>query len=333
MLGSPVPGARFSLCRALSGMAAQHLSGFEERALRATAENFGIPYEQQNVHIPWSFFSHGMTVGAATEGGYPAGQVDVLGPRDVLHGLSTIIDAGAMVIPGLRNDAAIPIATTPPVAYVLPDEQGTATESTVKIAAAMLRQKAIGCTVDISHQLLKQAPATEPFVERLVLSAVSAKLDEQGFSGVGTDGQLAGLSTLSGVSTGTGTSFDFDEATSMLQVAAENGARDSEVAWIAPPAVRKLLQTRERDAGDGFLWENDRMADRRALASASIGTASLNCGPWPQAVLGSFCPGLEITLDPYGQFQQGIVRVRRLLSADLAVPSPGAFVKCDGDAS
>ena len=134
-----------------------------------------------------------------------------------------------------------------------------------------------------------------------------------------------------GLGTQTGTDLDWNGMTSMLKECTLAGARDSDVAVIASPEVRQLLQTRScgTDVG-GFIWSNDMVASRRAFASNEIGTSAMLVGPMSEIVLGLF-GDLVVEINPFGdnkqEYQRGIVGARVILSCDLAVTYPGVFIK------
>jgi len=54
LLGSPIPGDRFSLGAAIRGMASENIPGYERSVLQATAELAGENYDPQRVRVPWS---------------------------------------------------------------------------------------------------------------------------------------------------------------------------------------------------------------------------------------------------------------------------------------
>lgn len=106
------------------------------------------------------------------------------------------------------------------------------------------------------------------------------------------------------------------------------GATDANVAFVGTPAVRELLQQREAVATSGrFIWDGDRVANRRAYATPDAATASLIAGDFAQVLVGLWGPGLEFMVNPVQDFPKGICAARVMLTADCTVLQPGAFVK------
>jgi len=165
-------------------------------------------------------------------------------------------------------------------------------------------------------------------VRTILLTAIATLFDKQILQGSGSNGELTGLFNVSGVQTQSGTSIGLDGVTTMAQKSSEAGARDDQLGFISTPAVRQLLQKREKVSGNGgFVWESDTVADRRAFASNECPSASMICGPWPQVVVGVWGPGPTVEINPYAGFTQGIIGARVILSCDMAPVSAASFVK------
>ena len=109
---------------------------------------------------------------------------------------------------------------------------------------------------------------------------------------------------------------------------ANANARDEAIAFIATPTVRGLLEGRERGTnGDGFIWDNDRIASRPGYATTDMPAGTMVAGDWSDILLGIWGPGFELSFNPYEQtkFQQGIVQARMVVTLDVAVGHAGAF--------
>jgi hypothetical protein len=118
----------------------------------------------------------------------------------------------------------------------------------------------------------------------------------------------------------------------MKQLSSEAGARDEDLAFVATPAVRQLLEIREKATGNGgFVWQAGMVADRPAFASNDCPSASMVCGPWSEVVIGLFGPGVTLEINPNEEtkFKQGIIEARVVLDADMGVIRPSAFVKSE----
>jgi HK97 family phage major capsid protein len=331
LVGDPRPGDRFSISKLVRGMAGENVTGYERSVLEATAGLAGQKsLDQQRVTVPWGvLFQRDLAFGTGSSGGYLVG-TEVTNPTDILRGFSVVADAGITILPGLTASVAVPRVTTAPTTMVLADEQTAITESTAApvFGVSNLSPKNLGCYVEMSRSLLLQSQIAERYARTVLLGALGQFFDKQILQGVGSNGELLGLFNVSGLGTQAGTSISQSGVTSMAQKSSEAGVRDAELAFISTPAVRQLLQIREKASGNGgFVWQNDTVADRRAFASNECGSAAMVCGPWPRAIVGMWGPGPQIEVNPYAQFQAGIVGVRVLLSADWSPVFPGAFVK------
>lgn len=329
VLNDPRPGARFNLAGMLRGMAVESIPGYERRVLEAAAQNDGEPFDPQRVRVPWGLLARDLQVGTSSAGGYLVGS-DVLTPQDILRGFSVAADAGVTMIPGLTGNTSIPTTTTAPTGYVFASEAGTATESTPVTGQVALTPKTIGAYVELSRNLLLASPIAEAYARRVLLGAVGQVLDAQILQGAGSGGEMTGLFNLANVQVSTATTFDLAAFNECVKLSSEAGARDADLSFISTPAVRELLGNRENGTGggNGFLWSGGRVGNAMpGYASNDCPSASAIIGPWPQVVVGMWGAGPMIEVNPYAQFKSGIVGLRVLLSADMGVTYPAAFVK------
>lgn len=298
--------------------------------LEAAAQRAKKSFDPQRVELPWELLmTRDLTVGTSTSGGYLVGTAAAT-PLDILRGFSMTANAGLTFVSGLTGSLNVPRVITPPTTMALTDEQTQVTESTAAptFGVSGLTPKTLGAYVELSRQILLQSPNADSYARTIVLGALGQYFDKQILQGVGSNGELLGLFNATGLGTQVGTSFSQTAATTMVKVSGEAGVRDAELAFISTPSVRQTLQCREKASGNGgFIWQGDRMADRPAYASNECPSASAVCGPWPRAIVATWGPGLEFEVNPYAQFQAGIVGVRVLLSCDWSPVFPGAFVK------
>jgi len=198
------------------------------------------------------------------------------------------------------------------------------------LGQAVLAPKNLACFVEFSRLLAKQANA-ESFVRMVMLSTLGKFLDSQLLTGSGASGELQGLFNVAGVQTQSGTTLAHAGTTTMKKLTSEAGAVDEEIAFVSTPAVRQLLENREKATGNGgFVWDGGTVADRPAFASNECPTASMVCGPWPQVILGQWGPpGLIVEINPHDPagFKAGIIQARMILTADAGVIRPSAFIK------
>lgn len=320
----------FSLGRTIDGMTREALSGPDREFLERCALLGGQRgLDAQRIFLPWQVFTRALTVANAAQAGFLVG-TSVGTAADVLRGWSVAVSAGITYLDGLRENLTVPLVTTPPTTHALPTEITATTESTPLVGTSALTPKNLGCFVEFSRLLLMQANADE-FCRMVMLGALGQFLDKQLLQGTGASGELLGLFNVAGLQTQSGTTLGHAGVTTMKKLSAEAGARDEDLAFISTPAVRQLLEAREKATGNGgFVWQGGQVADRPAFASNDIPTASMISGPWPQVVVGQWGPpGITLELNPYEQtkFRAGIVQARMVLTVDMACIRPAAFVK------
>jgi len=327
---------RFSLARTILDMSAGALQGADRKLLETTATLAGVHFDLQRIYLPWSLLkSHDdldardLTVASAGSAGYLVATSNDAA-RDVLRGYSVTLSAGITAIDGLVGDLAVPRVTTSPTASAIPTEGTMITDSQPAFGQTVLTPKVLACYCEFSRLLAKQANA-ELVVRMVMLSALGMFLDKQILNGSGASGELTGLFNVTGLQTQTGTTLAQLGVTTMKKLSAEAGAVDRELAFVSTPAVRLLLENRERVAGGaGFVWDKSAVADLPAFASNECPAASMLVGPWPQVILGQWGPpGLTLEINPFDPtgFKQGVIQARMILTADAAVIRPAAFIK------
>jgi len=89
----------------------------------------------------------------------------------------------------------------------------------------------------------------------------------------------------------------------------------------------KLLSTRERASGSGFIWEDGEVADQPAFATTVVPSATMLRVYWPSVVLASRGRGLELAIDPYTAFKDGRITVRAIATVDVGATVPAAILK------
>jgi hypothetical protein len=114
----------------------------------------------------------------------------------------------------------------------------------------------------------------------------------------------------------------------MKQQCASANASDESIAFVTTPEVRELLENREAATGNGgFVWQDDRVADRPGYVTTDMPAATMVAGDWADIILALWGPGFELSFNPYEQskFIAGITTARVLVSMDVAVQHPASF--------
>ncbi len=319
----------FSLRRTVLAMADGSLGGGDRAVLdRFHGLSGGLgTLDPQRVFLPWALFRD-MTVASAASAGYLVA-TSVGGAADALRGWSVTASAGVTFVDNLAGNFAVPRVTTAPSAYAIATEATAITESTPVLGAVGLTTKNLACFVEFSRQLLLQSNV-DTFVRMVMLSALGKFLDAQILNGSGASGELTGILNTAGLQTQSGTTLGHSGTTTMKKLASEAGARDEDLAFVSTPAIRQTLESRETATGSGFVWQADAVAGRPAFASNECPAATMLVGPWPQVVIGQWGPpGITVELNPFEatNFRSGMIQARMVLSVDMGVIRPSAFVK------
>ena len=112
----------------------------------------------------------------------------------------------------------------------------------------------------------------------------------------------------------------------MKESCASANARDEAIAFITTPAIREILEARERGTnGDGFIWDGEQIASRPGYVTTDIPSATMVAGDWSELILALWGTGLEFSINPYATFPARIVGARVLVSCDVGIWHLGAF--------
>lgn len=317
------PAPRFSLARAVEQMATGGLkTGYEKEVASAAAMIVGATHDPSRILLPWSVFTRDLLV--SNTGQYLA-PVDNLGPLDALRPFSVAARLGITVLPGLAGNATIPKTSAHVTRYWLGTENSPVSATEPTIAQLALVPKTAGALVSVSRLLLLQGPATESYLRNELMRSIGMSIDSAIIAGTGAE-QPLGLVNTVGVGTTSGTSLSQSAVCEMLQEVAEANADDAAVSFLTTPAIRKLLQARERATGLGFIWDNGSVAGRPGNVSTAVPTATMLCVHWPSVILGLWGPGIEVQINPEDPtlFKTGAVQMRCLVSCDVGVANPAA---------
>lgn len=321
-------GRRFSIVRAVHAMSAEGgaglRSGYEAEVCQEAAQQAGQRHDPNRIVVPWHVMARTLTVGTATDGGYLVAG-DARGPAaDALFPFSTVVRAGAEVLPNLRSDINIPrFGTNVSAGWLV--ENGTATASTPVLAQIACAPKTCGAYTELSRQLLLQSDV-EAVIGRHLLGVVGAALDVAALAGTSADAsQPLGIRYAAGVSVGTGTSFANSNTMTMLKTVNDGNARSDRVAFHGAPTTRQTLGNRaENGTGSRFIWAAD-IAGHAAYVTGNAPANTLFCGDYANLWLPMWGVGPTIELNPYANFPAGVVGLRCFASADVAVVNPAAF--------
>jgi HK97 family phage major capsid protein len=267
-----------------------------------------------------------LTAASANQAGYLVATEtrDVI---DILRPFSVPARLGMTIETGLIDNQVIPKVTQQTTPQWQNTEAASVTPSTPTLSQIAATPKQVGVVVQYSRQLSLQANA-DVFVRNELLRTVGMTIDQAAIVGSGASGQPLGLLNTAGVQTQSGTTLNAGCST-MKQKSAEANAADERITFVSTPAVRALLEGRERSTGGGkFVWDADKVADRPAYVSTDMPAATMIAGDWSLIWLGLWGPGFVVEVNPFDPagFKSGMIQARIIVRCDVAVLHPSAFV-------
>jgi HK97 family phage major capsid protein len=315
-------GPRVNLARLVTDLAAGRTHGEDHEALQEFAHRAGVNFDPLRPFVPFA----ALRALTAAGNGELISAAEAHDPVDILRPWSVTARAGARIESGLVGDQSVPVVTGKAVPFWMTDEVTPGTPSDATVAERAMTPHTAGGLMNFSRRLSLQANA-EAFATRELLRTVGTAVDQAVIAGAGASGEPQGLIGTTGVQTETGTSLSHAGVLSMKRKVSAVDAPDESISYIGTPAVRELLEARERASGSGFVWDGDRVASRPAHVSTDVPAATLIAGAWDQIYVGLWGQGFVIEVNPHDPtaFKSGVVRARVLVSLDVAVVHPAAF--------
>jgi HK97 family phage major capsid protein len=329
---------RFSIVRAINAVINRDWTkaGFEAEASRAAAQRMGQVLNEHSFLVPVEVLTREMIVGSATSGGYLVGtDIQPQSFIDLLRNSSVVMRLGARTLGGLVGSVTIPTqAAAGSVAWL--GESGTATESNLTVGQKTLAPKTVGGYQQYSRQLMLQSSMdVESLINSDLAKQVALAVDTAALAGTSTNStQPLGIRYTSGLGTAnpaSGTAVVFaDFVKHQSTVAAANALFDS-FSYVCHPTIAGLLMAKPVFTyGDSGIWSGSlldgQIAGRRAMSSVQITSGTMLGGDFTQVVIGEWGPApVSIEVNPYANFQAGIVGIRAMYSCDVLVRYGAAF--------
>lgn len=248
---------------------------------------------------------------------------------DVLRNQSSVMQAGARMLPGLVGNVAIPKKTAASAAGWISTEGGAAGESEPTFGTVSLTPKNIGAFTDMTRQLILQStPAIEALVRDDLTQALALAIDKGALEGTGLSGQPTGILATSGVNKPTAFAAavpTFAEMVAMETAVAEDNALFGNLAYITDSATYGGLKTQRKDAGSGmFVLENGQANGYNVIRTQQATAGNVYFGNFADCMIGMW-GGLDLLVDPYTASNTGTVRVRALQTIDVALRNAVSF--------
>ena len=278
---------------------------------------------------PNGYLTRDTVVGTTTAGGYLVETIN-LSFIELLRNRTVAFRLGATVLSGLVGNVSIPKQTGAATAYWFATEEATLTESDPVFGQLAFSPHTVGGYTQISRLLLLQSsPDIEGIVNADLAAIVGIAVDAAVINGTGSSGQPHGIVGLTGVGTGTGATLGLAGLLTAQGTVGAANVVPVRGGWAAPFSVSELLRARNEFSNTysplwyGSIWDG-MMVGYPALASNQIPSGDMIFGDWAQVVVGEWGV-LEVEVNPYANFQAGVIGIRAIMTVDVQVRYPGAF--------
>ena len=328
---------RYSIFNAIRAVADKDWSkaGFELECTREIAKRLGVVQDPNKFYVPFEVqqrqvpMRRDLTAGTANAGGYVV-ETQNLSFIEILRNRSVAYRMGARRLSGLQGNVTIPRQTAAATAYWLSTEATTITESQQTFGQLSLTPKNVGAYTEISRQLMLQSsPDAEALVTADLGQVAALAIDSAVISGSGASGQPTGIVNTAGIDTGTAASIAFSHILGMQTAVAGANVMPAAGGFATTPTVAALLMQRVKFTStasplwEGNLWDGSMMGFP-AMSSLQMAAGTALFGDWQQVVVGEWGV-LQVEVNPYANFQAGIVGVRAIVTVDVGVRYAGAF--------
>lgn len=326
--------SQFSLFRAVRAVVDKNWNnaGFELEASRAVAQKLGRMPDPHKFYVPFEVqqAKRDLTVASASGGGYLVA-TENMSFIELMRNRSVVYNMGARRLAGLVGNVTVPKQTAAATAVWLSSESATATESAQTFGQMSLSPKTVGGYTEISRNLLLQSsPDAENIVKSDLATVCALAIDVGALRGAGSAGEPQGIVGTDGVGSVTGTSLAAAGILEFQSDVAGGNLLSGSCGYVTTPAVAALLMARPElpSTGTTRLWQGNMLEgslfNMRAMTSNQMSSATMLFGDFSQVIVGEWGV-LEIEVNPYANFQAGIVGVRALVSIDVGVRYGGAF--------
>ena len=342
---TPKQVEQFSLARAIRACADKDWKDaqFELECSREVAKRtnrapdplkFLVPFEVLQRQVAIQPIQRGMgrrdlTVGTVGDGGYLVG-TENMGFIEILRNRSVAFSMGVRRLSGLSGNVTVPRQTGAASPIWLANEASTATESKQAFTQMALTPKTVAAYTEISRLLLLQSsPSVEGIVTDDLAAVVAIAADLSVLNGSGAAGQPTGIIQTAGIGSVTGTSIDYAKTLEFQTDIAASNVKPVSGGYVTTPLVAAIMMGRVKFANtatplwDGNIWDGT-VCGFPGMSSNQMPSGALLFGDWQEVVVGEWGV-LEVEVNPYANFQAGIIGVRAMYSLDVGVRRPFAF--------
>jgi HK97 family phage major capsid protein len=342
---------RYSLMNAIRAVADRNWAnaGFELECSQEIAKRLSMVTDANKFYVPFEVqgrqmraaqgsmmtpnyqrqMNRDLTSGTTTAGGFLVA-TDNMSFIEVLRNRSVAYRMGARRLSGLVGNVTVPRQTAAATAYWLSTEATQTTESQQTFGQMSLAPKTVGAYTEISRQLMLQSsPDAESIVTGDLGAVAGLAIDVGVLRGSGTTGEPTGIVNTAGIGSVTGTSMGYAGILEFQTDIATANVMPVSGGYVTTPTVAALMMQRVKFSSTASpLWEGNvwdgQMSGFSAMSSNQMAAATMLYGDWAQVIVGEWGV-LQVEVNPYANFQAGIIGVRALVSVDVGLRYAAAF--------
>jgi HK97 family phage major capsid protein/HK97 family phage prohead protease len=254
-----------------------------------------------------------------------------------------VVQAGARVLTGLRDVIKIPKMSTGSTPGWVATENATLSQTDPAFAQVSLSPKDIGVYTDVSRRLMLQSnPAIDGLIRDDLAAQIQVALDAGAINGSGSSGQPTGVMNASGVgvaAVGTnGGAWTWPLVTTNVQNVFVANRGVGSLGWVVSGQARMHAARTQKVSGypayltDGPdysqlagypMFQTQNVPSNLTKGTGTNLTAAI-FGNWNDLIIGEWGV-MDLLLDPYTFSNTGAVRIRVIMTADVAVRFGAAF--------
>lgn len=329
---------RYSLFNAIRAVTEKSWAnaGFELECSRAIAARLNKVPDPHKFYVPFEVQNRGvqakrdLTVASASGGGYLVG-TDNMSFIELMRNRSVAYTMGARRLGGLVDSVTVPKQTAAATAVWLSSEASQIAEGAQTFGQMSLSPKTVGAYTEISRKLLLQSsPDAEGIVTTDLATVCGLAIDVAAIRGAGSAGEPQGIVGSGSVGSVSGTGLAAAGVLEFQSDVAAGNFLSGSCGYVTTPAVAALLMARPElpSTGTTRLWQGSMLEGSlfgmRAMASNQMSSGTMLFGDWQQLIIAEWGV-LEVEVNPYANFQAGIVGVRAMVSVDIGVRNGAAF--------
>lgn len=345
---------RFSLARAIVAAASKDndwsKAGFELECSRAVAQKLGKIAEAHRFYVPFevierpigaevrayleSLGRRDLTVATAGAGGFLVGTENI-GFIEMLRNRSVAFRMGVRRLSGLQGSVTVPRQSAGATAIWLANEASTITESQQTFVQMALSPKNVGAYTEISRQLLLQSsPGAEGIVTDDLAQVTATAADLAVLEGSGAGGQPTGIANTAGIGNVAAGAATYAKVLEFQEDVATANVMPARGGYVTHPSTASILMQKQRFTSTdtplwvGNIWDGQ-VSGFPGMSSNQLAAGVVDFGDWQEVVVGEWGV-LEVEVNPYANFQAGIIGVRAIYSLDVGVRRPFAFSRATG---